>query len=177
MATRALDRMADMITERASDLLEADVSIVDDHGTVVASSVRDLEGLSYDRPGVDMLGERLQFPVHLEGRAVEVVVSQPRGNEEMSPRLARVLVELIVNQTAVVDRLPNKTELKNKLIHDLLQGSINDGAEIMREAEILGMDLTPPRSVILIDAADYILKPARGLHDVEDGGASAGARK
>jgi carbohydrate diacid regulator len=79
--------------------------------------------------------------------------------EIISPRLARALVELTINQTIVVARLPNKDELKDKLIHDLLYGSVHDEASILREAQILGMNLTQPRAVILIDAADYILAP------------------
>jgi hypothetical protein len=63
----------------------------------------------------------------------------------------------MIAQTAVVDRLPNQQQLKNKLIYDLLHGSIGDEEALAREAKILGMDLTPPRAVILIDATDYTL--------------------
>jgi len=41
-------------------------------------------------------------------------------------------------------------ELKNKFIHDLLRGSITDEADILRQGQILGMDFTRPRAVILI---------------------------
>ena len=79
-------------------------------------------------------------------------------NGEMIPqRLARAVIELIVSQTAVVERLPNQADLRNQFVHDLLRGEIGDEASVRREGQILGIDLTRPRAVILIDAADYIL--------------------
>jgi len=69
------------------------------------------------------------------------------------------VVELTINQTLMVSGLPNEHELKNKFIHDLLHGPHGDEADILREGQILGMDLTRPRAVILINAADYILEP------------------
>jgi carbohydrate diacid regulator len=86
-----------------------------------------------------------------------VLIEYGSGGEVISPRLARVMAELIINQAAVVDRLPNKVELKNKFIHDLLHGGEGDDGSILREAQILGMDLTAPRLVMLIDASQYIL--------------------
>src|SRR5207302_1592487 len=61
-----------------------------------------------------------------------------------------------------------KHELKNKFIHDLLHGSIGEESRILREAQILGMDLAPPRVVILIDAADYILAPPGRGQELSD---------
>jgi carbohydrate diacid regulator len=61
-----------------------------------------------------------------------------------------------VEQTAIVARLPNHDELKNRFIHVLLRGDVRDEEEVLREAQILGMDLSRPRAVLLIDAAGYI---------------------
>jgi carbohydrate diacid regulator len=108
--------------------------------------------------GEDM--DYVRVPLRLDGESGEVLIAAPRTGEVISPRLAQVLAELIIDQTAVVDRLPNKHELKNKFIHDLLHGSSGDEARLVREAQILGMDLTQPRVVILIDAAEYLLAPA-----------------
>jgi carbohydrate diacid regulator len=96
-------------------------------------------------------------PLRLDARSGTVVIGAPRNAAVVPPRLARVLVELVINQAAVVDRLPNHHVLKDKFIHDLLRGSWDSEAAILREAQILGMDLAPARVVILIDAAEYIL--------------------
>jgi len=151
------ERIAEAITERTADLLSAQVAVRDTRGTVVASSEQHLVGmhLSDDDPALET--SYLRLPIHLETGSGEIVVSQPSNGESISPRLAHVLIDLVINQLAVVDRLPNQNELKNKLIHDLLHGSNADDSAILREAQVLGMDLAQPRAVILIDAADYIL--------------------
>jgi carbohydrate diacid regulator len=59
-----------------------------------------------------------------------------------------------------VSQFSNPHELKNKFIHDVLRGSNLDEQALLREGQILGMDLTRPRAVILIDAANYILSTA-----------------
>lgn len=151
------ERVAEAVAEKAADLLEAQVSVVDDSGVVVASSDSSIEGLSYDHAACLSGSDSLEIPLRLDSQRGRIVVRQRIDGDPIPERLTRVLVDLVINQTAVVDRLPNKSELKNKLIHDLLHGSIDDEASILREAQILGMDLAPPRAVILIDASEYIL--------------------
>lgn len=161
IAPSQFERVAEAVTERTAGLLAAPVSVVDDRGVVVASSDPMLIGRLLDLSAVNTDGEYLGVPLHLASQVGTVVIGQPDG-EVIPPRLATKLVELVINQTAVVDRLPNKHELKNKLIHDLLHGAVENEAPILREAQILGMDLAPPRVVILIDAATYILAPTAG---------------
>ena len=154
------ERIAETVTERTAALLGSRVSVIDDRGATIASS-RPAQGeppLDPDAP--PRQDDYVRVPLRLAGRGGEVLVAEPLTGEGISPRLAQVLVELVINQTAVVDRLPNQHELKNKFIHDLLHNAIDDEAAILREGQILGMDFAPPRAVILIDAADYILAPA-----------------
>jgi carbohydrate diacid regulator len=154
------ERIAEAVTERTAALLGSQVSVIDDRGATIASS-RPAQGeppLHPDAP--PRQDDYVRVPLRLAGRAGEVLVAEPLTGEGISPRLAQVLVELVINQTAVVDRLPNQHELKNKFIHDLLHNAIDDEAAILREGQVLGMDFAPPRAVILIDAADYILAPA-----------------
>jgi carbohydrate diacid regulator len=159
MMVRAFDQVAHTVTQRVAELLCAQVCTVDDRGIVVASTQPSLIGIPYarvaDRPGANYQ----RVPIRVEGQNGEVIVAEPGGEEAVSPRLARVIVELTINQTAVVDRLPNEHELKNKFIYDLLHGPNRDETEVLREGQILGMDLARPRAVILINAADYILSP------------------
>ncbi len=153
------ERIAEAVTERTAALLGSRVSVIDDRGATIASS-RPAQGeppLDPDAP--PRQDDYVRVPLRLAGRGGEVLVAEPLTGEGISPRLAQVLVELVINQTAVVDRLPNQHELKNKFIHDLLHNAIDDEAAILREGQVLGMDFAPPRAVILIDAADYILAP------------------
>jgi carbohydrate diacid regulator len=41
-------------------------------------------------------------------------------------------------------------------------------ADVIREDQVLGMDLTRPRAVIVIDAAEYILAPTDASERGED---------
>src|SRR5579884_4135043 len=157
IAVGHFQNLAEALTERTADLLSARVAVRDTYGTVIASSDQQMVGMLMHDDDDALANSYLRLPIHLETGSGEIVVSQPSNGEIISPRLAHVLIDLVINQTAVVDRLPNQNELKNKLIHDLLHGSDGDDLAILREAQVLGMDLAQPRAVILIDAADYIL--------------------
>jgi carbohydrate diacid regulator len=150
--TGRFKRIAEAITGRTADLLCAQVWVLDDRGVTVAGSEPDAIGLPFAPPE-----DHLRVPLRLGDGHGEVIVAGPTNGEVVSPRLAQAIVELVINQTTVLDRLPNQHELKHKFISDLLHGSSGDEAALLREAKVLGMDLAPPRAVILIDAADYIL--------------------
>jgi carbohydrate diacid regulator len=158
IAQGQFERVAEIVSERTAELLVAPVSVIDDRGVVVASSDPMMLGRLLDLSDSKYLG----IPLHLANRTGTVVVTRTDDGEVIAPRLATVLVELVINQTAVVDRLPNKHELKNKLIHELLHGTVENESTMLREAQILGMDFAPPRVVVLIDAADYILALGAG---------------
>ena len=149
-------RVASTVAEKASEILGASVAVIDEYGTIVASSEPGQVGLPLYRLHDQQWQDGLRLPMQLDGEKAEVIVGEATTGEVVPVRLAEALVELIVNQTVVVDRLPNQPELKDTFIHDLLHGLVTDEAAILREAKVLGMDFGPPRAVILIDAADYI---------------------
>lgn len=98
----------------------------------------------------------MNVPLCLNGEKGEVIVQRSPNTEAVPPRLAQVLVELMIDQTTL-NRTPNQHDLKDRFIYDLLHSSIGDEAAAMRQARILGMDFSPPRAVILIDASEFIL--------------------
>jgi carbohydrate diacid regulator len=156
--TAQFERVARAVTERTAELLGAHVSVSDERGVVVASSLVEQVGRPFEHDGRLEAGDYLRVPLTLENHKGEVIVGEPLTGEVISPRLAQVLVELMIKQTAGANRPPNQRELKDEFIHDLLTGLLNDEAAILREAKILGLDFAPPRAVILIDASDYILQ-------------------
>jgi carbohydrate diacid regulator len=166
--TEQFQRVAETVTKRLHHLLCAQVIVLDDRQMTIASSEPEYVGLplSYIQP---LTIEALHLPLHLDGQIGEVIIIPSDHSETISPRLTQVLVELVVSQAAVVAKLPNQHELKNQFIHNLLRGGVSDETELLREAQILGMDFTRPRAVILIDAADYILAAASmQRHDAID---------
>ena len=148
IANKQFEQVAEVVTQRIFQLLRAGVLIRDRRGFAIAS--RGLESYHTSLPC-------LRIPICFSGNSGEVIIAKTEEGEDVSPRLAQMLVEMIVNQTVAVSQLPSQHELKNKFIHDLLCGSIADEADILRQGEILGMDFSRPRAVILIDGADYIL--------------------
>ncbi len=168
IAYRQFERLANVVTERISELLCARVLVLDNRGVVIAqsagytnaSSEPGVVGLPFDfnscAPEARTIRPHFRLPIRFDGRSGEVIIAESEEGEAISPRLTQKLVEMIIHQTAEVAQLPNQHELKNKFIHDLLHGSIANEADIMRQGQILGMDLTKARAVILIDAAGYI---------------------
>jgi carbohydrate diacid regulator len=153
-----VEQVAKTVVERAAEVLCTRVSVIDDRGIVITSSESACTGLPFDLVH-DPAANYVRVPLRFGPQAPEVIVDEPLNGEVIPPRLAQVLVDLIINQTAVLDRLPNQHELKNKFIHDLLHDPITNEQAMLREAQILGMDFAPPRAVILINAAEYIFAP------------------
>jgi len=147
-------RVAKVVTQRVAELLGATVFVVNDRNLIVTRTDPGLIGIPF-HPSISL--SPIHIPFHLDGQSGEVIVTASETSEPISSRLTSVLVELVISQTASITPSPNQHELKNKFIHDLLRTPIDDEAQVLRESQILGMDFTRPRAVILIDAADYLL--------------------
>jgi carbohydrate diacid regulator len=161
------ESVADTIADRATELLATRVCVADAQGTIIASSDRGLVGRHRDDVLSGSTGPHLSVPLRAFQQSGEVIVSEAAAGEGLSPRLAGVFVDLVVGQAVAALRLPNHRELTSRFIHNLLLGHMDDDDdEILRESDILGIDLRVPRALILIDAADYIL-PADGVEHRE----------
>jgi carbohydrate diacid regulator len=166
--TDSFERIAAEVTIRTAEVLAARVHVVDERGVVVASSEPDAIGLSERLLARESDSDLLRVPFDVGTQAGTVILAAS-GGEVISPRLARVLIEMMVNQATIFARLPDQHALKNEFIHTLLRGSIGNEADVIREGQILGMDLTLPRAVILIDASEYVLSPeASNLPEVSE---------
>jgi carbohydrate diacid regulator len=153
-----VEQIVTEIAQRVSELLRAQVLVVDEQGLVLAwGGENHLVGPSFGLIRNQAKLPLFRFPVCVDGWAGELVIGEPSNGEIISPRLAQALVDLVVSQTALHDRLPNQQELKDRFIHDLLHDLIKDEGMILRQAKLLRINLAPPRAVILIDAADYIM--------------------
>ncbi len=171
LETGEFQRVADMVAERASELLCTPVLVTNEQQVIVASSDPGRLGHTFQADDAIASERCTRLSLHLGGHDGEVVVTDPGESEAISPRLTQALIDLVVNQVAVVDRLPDKYQLKDKLIYDLLL-DVGDPAALLREAKVLAMDLATPRAVILIDAADFILRPGLVVRDEPDSGAT-----
>jgi carbohydrate diacid regulator len=149
MTTLSSHDLVKSIAQRLSDILEAQVIAFDDRGGVLASAKPPLA------PSPD--GDAFRVSVRLDGLDVPLLVRPTLPDEPISERLIQALACLLGEQAAAVDRLPNINQLKNQFIHSLLRGEIEDEEHVLREGQILGMDVSRPRSVLLIDASEFII--------------------
>jgi carbohydrate diacid regulator len=152
-------QIASAVTSTVAELLYAPVIVTNNRGIVVSSSEPNQIGTSFNDSDQAQSKSVFRIPLHHEAEKGEVIVGESLNASSISPQLAHALVELVINQTTLQGRLANQHAQKNQLITDLLHHQIEDEAAILNQAKQLGIDLTPPRAVILIDAANYTYNP------------------
>lgn len=151
--------VADAVTARIAELLSATVFVTNQKEVVITSSNPDQveRSLGWERNEVP-LAKALRVSLQHETEAGEVIASEPHDQEAISLRLAYALVELVINQMVTQSQFSSQPRVKDQFIYDLLHGRIVEKEVALLQARHLGMDLTQPRAVILIDAENYILK-------------------
>ena len=149
-------RVAVALSSRFSELTGAAVLVIDERERIVSSNSRLLVGRALGDMPEAQQENYLRVPFHCDGRHGAAIIGPPNNGEVLSQRLAQTIVDLVVNQVQALSSLPNRYEIKNKFIHDLLHGRAGDEADILREAQILGMHFNRPRAVILIEAGDFL---------------------
>ncbi len=146
-------RVACAISARAAEVLQTEIHVTDDRGNVVAASGSPMPSDTV----LAFADGAIRVPLRFDSRGGEVLVGPRSSSDEpIPPRLAQALVDLVISEVAIADRLPNQSDLKNRFIYELLRGESADHAAVLRDARLLGMDLTPPRAVILLDATNFI---------------------
>nr|WP_199305797.1 helix-turn-helix domain-containing protein [Pseudanabaena sp. FACHB-2040] len=138
-----------------TEILQREVIVSNSQGSVVAS------GLLGSKPATSSeanpeAGHFLRFPLHIQDQAGEVLIEQSTGGEVISPRIAQAFLDLVLSQITQPVLLPDEQTQKNQVIQSLLHGHIQDESLVLRQSKLLGLDLAPPRAVILIDATDFI---------------------
>jgi carbohydrate diacid regulator len=147
-------QVAESVTRSVAEVLAAPAALVDESGAVIAESGADA--------GARRSQASVTFPVRLDGRQFRLVVGTSRYGEAVPERVRRTLIDLVVNQSAIAMRASQHDALKDRFIHRLLREPVQSEAEVLREAQILGMDLRRPRAVILLDASAYLFDEGVG---------------
>lgn len=173
VTTQQFEQIATTVTERASSVLRASVWVVNEGGAVVASSVHGRGSTGrVEPPHADNL---LRVPLRVGHEVGEVIVAESAGGELGSQRLGTALVELVISQALIVTQLPNRDELKNKFIHDLLRGRIGNEPDVMTAVELArlagatAIALTGQTGGRVRRIADLTIRvPAGSIEQVED---------
>jgi glycosyltransferase involved in cell wall biosynthesis len=121
-------RVATAVTQRLQELLDGCSFIIDSHRTVITSTNAEMIGRVIE---IDPVALRIPFQV--DKQLAEVIIPKVEGSE-ISPRLARVLVELVISQVVSIARQPNQLELKNKFIFER-KNYLEDQYEILSEQQ------------------------------------------
>lgn len=152
-----LQKVARQVVEQLTRLLQTGVIVTDQAGWIIASDEPAWLGLSLQRVRSQFHPLNAAIPLRWGEDQGTIRIAASTQTEPLNLRLIQRLVDLILQQTTVLTSGTSQHELKHKFIHDLLRGRPLNHLDILRDGQIFGMDLTRPRAVVLIDAANYIL--------------------
>lgn len=159
--TKSFSQLAEIIANKLSQLLQANVAVSDAKQTLVV--IRKFEPTRFDlyqSAEVDKTDfykhEYVTIPFHVHDQVGNIQIQKYIGGEVLSPKLAQAFIDLVVSQVAY-PAFPDQQIFKNQIISDLLKNPRADEKVARQKANLLGIDFTPPRAVILVDATDYIL--------------------
>lgn len=145
------------VIDRASHLLRAQVSVLDASEQVVAASAPRLVGQLWSRARSKAATNVVRTAINLYG-AHFTLVAELRRDEATPPHVAQALIELIVNEERHRSSIPDARQLKERFIYELLFKHGADENDLLRQGQMLGIDLMQTRAVLLIDATTYILQ-------------------
>jgi carbohydrate diacid regulator len=151
------DQFAASITEKVADLLQTNVLVANKEGLIIASNPAHWCGQYLQSLDNQISQTYVTTSLSLEQDSGELRIYQQAGDEELSSQLVHKIVRMVIDQALLVEQLPGYRVLKDKFIYNLLHEIITDSSVIELHANNLGLNLTPPRAVLLIDAADYLL--------------------
>ncbi len=163
---QSFDQIAEVLAKQMSSLLQTAVLVSDADETVVASQRVDQDLSSAKKTARNGHngsgnGQYLKFPFHVYDQVGMVCIEQWANGEKLSPKLTQAYINLMISQ--ITYPTPSSQQIfKNQVIYNLLQGHIKDEALALQQAALLGIDFSPPRAVILIDATEAILTASYG---------------
>ena len=163
------EQVIETVIQQCNDLLKTRVWAVDRLGTIIAGSDAAGSGLPLAEVA-DSSRTRLRVPMGLDGQQSITIVAETASDDATPLHLAQALVELIVNQVTVINQIPNQRQLERRFVYSLLFEPVSDEAAVLRHGASIGVDLTIPRAVLLIDASHYILGAERTAERITDEG-------
>src|SRR3954452_19662944 len=117
MVTRGgrFSHVAEAVAHRTAELLAATVAVVDEDDVIVARAAP--TGHPEQAALVPTWNSALRVPIRLHGRSGHVLAAT--HEEQVSPRLARAVVDFVVSQATIVSQLPAQDDLRGKVVRDL----------------------------------------------------------
>lgn len=163
------DQVIETVIQQCADLLKTRVWAIDHQGAIIAGSEAEKQGLPLSDVA-DASETRLRVPMSVDGQQSITIVAETASDDATPLHLAQALVELIVNQVTVINQIPNQRQLERRFVYSLLFEPASDEASVLRHGASIGVDLTIPRAVLLIDASRYILGAERTTERIAEEG-------
>jgi carbohydrate diacid regulator len=156
--SKSFHQSAEVIVHKLSALLQTEVWIRDTNQNLIAPQQFQVNPtlINLNSRQSDRTERYIKLPFHLDEQAGEIYIEQWTDGEQISPKLARAFIDLVVSRVAY-PKLPDQQTFKNQVISNLLRNHIREAKVAQQQANLLGIDFTPPRAVILIDATDAML--------------------
>ncbi|MEZ4869280.1 MAG: helix-turn-helix domain-containing protein [Caldilineaceae bacterium] len=158
---------AQHIVDQIASSLGTDVWIVDPSSHILAST--QLQDPHWS-PAPFGLNEgacndhRLTLPLCYANQEVGtlIITGSSQQNQEAA-HIAKTLADLIIYQTTVLDQLVDRQLALNQLVYHLLHGQVRENPElVLQEANLLQIDRTIPRVVIVFDLLSFLAQMPKG---------------
>jgi carbohydrate diacid regulator len=159
--TTSREHIARQIAERLAELLCTSIWVLDVQQEILASTLAEERTHATNLNSIAAHTRALRVAFCSPNAAGTVIIGAPPNGEVISPRLARALISMVINQGQTADQAFQRGEWKKSFVCQLLQGAMDDDAQVLQIARQLGLDLATPRAVILIDAKEYIHNAAQ----------------
>ncbi len=161
--------LAQRIVDWLSLSFDASASVTDPSARILASTNLRLVGRTHPTArraiahgalseGGDAQSASCSLPIVYADAVIGAIVlddTSPRGRQVVST--AKILAELMIRQVTTVDPFVRQRWVRTKLLYDLLHGQLGRSSDaIVQEAASLGIDLTIPRIIVVIDVKPVI---------------------
>ena len=159
LALAQIQELLTAVIERASALLRGRVLVLDERDRALAANDPALVGRLWEGDEDESHGrEPLRVPLALGDAPNLTLLVQLDECESTPPHVAHVLLEMIINEELLRGPLPQARQIKSQFVYNLLFTPNLSESELLRQGQMLGIDLIVPRAAILIDASKYILQ-------------------
>jgi carbohydrate diacid regulator len=146
--------IAQRIIDQMGGKLHQHISVVDQSNTVLASTTVQSVGkhIRQVNDGHTGAADLVILPINYESQVIgSIVIHEHMDANDEIPQMVKALADLIVSQATIIDRLPNRQDVLNMFVYDLLHERLqHTPRETLQEAAMLGIDLSQPRLVVLV---------------------------
>ncbi len=166
--------VAQRIIDHVGDTLHQQISVVDGSNTVLASTTTQFVGKHIKQVADDQTDDsaHVSLPITYESQMVGgIVIHKHIDPSDDIAQMVKALADLIVSQATIIDRLPNRQDVLNMFVYDLLHKRLqHPESETLQEAAMLGIDLAQPRLVVIVyiePFAHYLVHEPQHPHHAE----------